>query len=56
LKNGLDEPMVFAWMPAVSIYFNDPDGNSLEFISMLDGEGKPELGVLSYADWLAQTK
>ena len=52
LKNGSVEPMVFAWMPALAIYFNDPDGNQLEFIALLEGEGKPELGVLSYEEWL----
>ncbi|WP_199139237.1 VOC family protein [Pedobacter sp. ASV12] len=55
LKNGSDEPMVFAWMPAIAIYFNDPDGNSLEFIAILEGEAKPELGVVSYEQWMAQT-
>lgn len=54
LKNGSEEPMVFAWMPAVAIYFNDPDGNSLEFIAILEGEPKPELGVVSYEEWLVQ--
>lgn len=54
LKNGMDKPMVFAWMPALAIYFNDPDGNQLEFISILEGAGKPELGVLSYEAWLNQ--
>jgi lactoylglutathione lyase len=52
LKDGIDKPMVFAWMPALAIYFNDPDGNQLEFISILEGDGKPELGVLSYEEWL----
>ena len=52
LKDGTEEPMVFAWMPALAIYFHDPDGNPLEFISILEGEGKPELGVLSYEEWL----
>lgn len=52
LKDDSTEPMVFAWMPALAIYFDDPDGNSLEFISMLEGKGQPEQGVLSYADWL----
>lgn len=52
LKDGSFQPMVFAWMPALAIYFNDPDGNQLEFISVLEGDGKPELGVLSYEDWL----
>ncbi|WP_343641753.1 VOC family protein [Chryseobacterium sp.] len=55
LKNGSAEPMVFAWMPALAVYFNDPDGNQLEFISVLDGEGRPELGVLSYEEWIQQT-
>lgn len=52
LQDGTDQPMVFAWMPALSIYFKDPDGNSLEFIAMLDGEGNKDLGVISYTDWL----
>ncbi|MDR6921084.1 MULTISPECIES: VOC family protein [Chryseobacterium] len=52
LKDGIDKPMVFAWMPALAIYFNDPDGNQLEFISILEGEGRPELGVISYDEWL----
>lgn len=55
LKNGLDKPMVFAWMPALAIYFNDPDGNQLEFIAVLHGEGRPELSVLSYEEWLEKT-
>lgn len=55
LKNENEKPMVFAWMPALAIYFNDPDGNQLEFISILEGEGKPELGVLSYEEWLDKT-
>jgi lactoylglutathione lyase len=52
LKDGTQQPMVFAWMPAISIYFNDPDGNYLEFIAMLEGIPKPELGVISYEEWL----
>jgi len=52
LKDGMDKPMVFAWMPALAIYFNDPDGNQLEFISILEGESRPELGVISYEEWL----
>ncbi|UPQ77412.1 VOC family protein [Chryseobacterium nepalense] len=55
LKNGSEKPMVFAWMPALAIYFNDPDGNQLEFISILEGKEKPELGILSYEEWLEKT-
>ncbi|SDX04767.1 VOC family protein [Paenibacillus sp. CF384] len=35
---GTEEPIVHTWMPAAAYYFDDPDGNELEFISMLDGE------------------
>jgi lactoylglutathione lyase len=52
LKDGTEKPMVFAWMPAIAIYFNDPDGHYLEFISILEGEGKPKLGVISYEEWV----
>lgn len=53
LADGTERPMVFAWMPAISIYFADPDGHSLEFIGLLEGESKPEAGVISYDQWLA---
>jgi len=52
LKDGNDKPMVFAWMPALAIYFKDPDGHELEFIAMLEGDGKLDLGVISYEEWL----
>lgn len=51
LNDGSERPMVFAWMPAISIYFTDPDGHSLEFIGLLDGKPRPENGVISYDDW-----
>jgi lactoylglutathione lyase len=44
---------VHAWVPAVSVYFRDPDGHSLEFISLLPDEPKPELGVVSWEEWEA---
>ena len=52
LKDGKEIPMVFAWMPAVAIYFNDPDGHALEFIAILNGKPRPELGVIDYEEWL----
>ncbi|MBL4745359.1 MAG: VOC family protein [Flavobacteriaceae bacterium] len=55
LKDGTERPMVFAWMPAISIYFDDPDGHSLEFIGILKGESKPEKGIISYDEWLKTT-
>ena len=43
------------WMPAISIYFSDPDGHELEFIGVLDGKTRPddEKRVLTYEEWLA---
>ncbi len=53
LNDGSEHPIVFGWMPALAIYFRDPDGHSLEFIAMLPGEPRPELGVVSWEEWQA---
>ena len=53
LSDGTQDPMVFAWMPAVAIYFADPDGHSLEFIAPLDGEARPASGVIAWDEWEA---
>ena len=45
------ELTVLTWMPAVSIYFHDPDGNLLEFLTMLPGAPRPELGVVGWNRW-----
>jgi len=47
----IDEPVVLTWMPAVSVYFDDPDGHSLEFIAMLEERPRPELGPVMWSDW-----
>jgi len=49
-----NEPVVLAWMPAASIYFNDPDGNLLEFIAILPDAPKPEAGVVRWSEWEKQ--
>jgi lactoylglutathione lyase len=46
-----DVPSVFGWVPAASIYFNDPDGHLLEFIAKLPGRAKAEIGVVSLDKW-----
>mgnify|MGYP003578982635 CR=1 FL=1 len=51
LNDGREIPLVFAWMPAIAIYFDDPDGRCLEFISILDGEPNEELGIITYEEW-----
>ena len=50
-----NEPVVLGWMPAVSIYFRDPDNHLLEYIAMLPDEPRPELGVVSWHAWNART-
>jgi catechol 2,3-dioxygenase-like lactoylglutathione lyase family enzyme len=46
-----DQPIVFAWMPAASVFFRDPDGNLLEFIAMLPHEPRPEHGIVTWEAW-----
>ena len=50
-NNVSDEVTVLAWMPAASLFFHDPDGNLLEFLTMLPDKPKPELGVVSWSRW-----
>lgn len=38
-------------MPAVSIYFKDPDGHSIEFIAMLNDSPKPEDNIMTWLEW-----
>ncbi|MGI8905187.1 MAG: VOC family protein [Candidatus Sumerlaeaceae bacterium] len=46
------KPSVIGWMPSAQIYFLDPDGNSVEFITMLDNAPDPSFyGSLS--TWLS---
>jgi lactoylglutathione lyase len=46
-----EEPVVFAWMPAASLFFRDPDGNFLEFLSMLPDAAQLDLGVVGCSRW-----
>ena len=45
-----DEPTVIGWMPAAQIYFRDPDGHMLEFISVLPDPPDPTF-TGAYSDW-----
>jgi lactoylglutathione lyase len=44
-----DEPSVIGWMPAAAVYFRDPDGHLLEYLAMLDGPARPELGIVPWS-------
>ncbi len=47
----INEPIVFPWMPAASVFFDDPDGNVLEYISMLPDRARPEPEPVSWSEW-----
>ena len=47
--------IVLAWMTAAAVYFQDPDGHSLEFLAMLPDAPRPDLGVLPWAQWQTRT-
>jgi lactoylglutathione lyase len=52
-RDPISEPIVFPWMPAASVFFDDPDGNILEYISMLPDPPRPEPGPVSWSEWQA---
>ena len=43
-------PTVIGWMPSAQIYFRDPDGHMLEFISILPGPPIPKFNG-KYSEW-----
>ncbi|PDX96524.1 fosmidomycin resistance protein [Bacillus thuringiensis] len=49
-RDGL-EPIVHAWTPAASIYFDDPDGNKLKFYSYLTGKPKKVSHTPTLSEW-----
>ena len=50
-RRPTDEPNVFGWMPAASVYFSDPDGHLLEILAMLPDQPRPEIGVVTLVEW-----
>ncbi|MCK9858376.1 VOC family protein [Paenibacillus sp. ATY16] len=50
-KEAPQEPFVHAWMPAASVYFNDHDGNELEFMAWLDDEPQNLNHVPYLSEW-----
>jgi lactoylglutathione lyase len=50
------EPSVIGWMPAAAIYFRDPDNHLIEYLTMLDHNPRPDLGIISWSEWLAKVK
>jgi lactoylglutathione lyase len=51
------EPSVIGWMPAAAIYFRDPDGHLMEYLTMLDDkERRADLGIVSWSEWLSNIR
>lgn len=48
-----EEPSVIGWMPAAAIYFRDPDGHQLEYLTMLAEEPRPQAGIIPWSQWRA---
>lgn len=46
------EPSVIGWMPAAAVYFLDPDGHQLEYLTMLDRPARPDLGIIPWSEWM----
>ncbi|MEW4368260.1 VOC family protein [Paenibacillus kandeliae] len=46
-----DDLIVFPFMPAVSIYFTDPDGHSLELLAMLPHSAQPDQPLMTWKEW-----
>jgi lactoylglutathione lyase len=44
-----EEPSVIGWMPAAAAYFRDPDEHLLEYLAMLEGPARPELGIVPWS-------
>ena len=49
------EPLVIGWMPAASVFFEDPDRHSLELIAPLPGPARPGWGWISLSEWQRRT-
>lgn len=48
----IEEPIIFPWMPAASVYFDDPDGHSLEYIALLPDQPRRDIpGTLTVSEW-----
>jgi lactoylglutathione lyase len=46
-----DEPVVLTWMPAAAVYFTDPDGHNLEYLTMLPNRPRPDLPGMPWSEW-----
>jgi ribosomal protein S18 acetylase RimI-like enzyme len=45
------EPSVIGWMPAAAVYFRDPDGHLIEYLTMLKEPARAERGIVPWSVW-----
>tara|TARA_R110002049_G_scaffold29972_2_gene102044 strand:- start:129634 stop:130128 length:495 start_codon:yes stop_codon:yes gene_type:complete len=45
------EPVVLGWMPALSVYFKDPDGHSIEMLHLLPDAADAVFGTGPLSAW-----
>jgi lactoylglutathione lyase len=43
------EPSVIGWMPAAAVYFRDPDDHLIEYLAMLEGPPRAEVGIVPWS-------
>jgi lactoylglutathione lyase len=51
----VEEPSVIGWMPSAQIYFKDPDGHTVEFITVLPHEPEPSF-LGTWSEWEGRRK
>jgi lactoylglutathione lyase len=56
-SNGITSLSFFGgWMPAAAIYFRDPDNHLIEYLTMLNHNPRPDLGIIPWSEWVAKVK
>ena len=57
VQNQWNLVLLDGWMPAADIYFKDPDGNLIEYLTMLDDNlRRPETGIISWSECIARNR
>jgi lactoylglutathione lyase len=49
------EPSVIGWMPAATLYFCEPEGPLIEYLTVLEKKPRPELGIIPWSEWIVHS-
>lgn len=47
-------PSVLGFIPAASLYFDDPDGHVLELLAPIPAAPRPDIGIVTWSEWTAR--